>query len=359
MNIMPLIVINSILAVIVVLLSIAEHYLVSYGECEIDINEKKAVRTRGGSYLLGVLYANKIYIPSACGGKATCGQCKVQIMEGAGPILPTEEVFISGEEKNSGVRLACQVKIKNDLKIHIPEHLLEAKEYRAAVTQIIQLTHDIKHIRLKLEDPPNISFKPGQYIQFLVPGTDEFRAYSIASPPSQTSEIELVVRHVPGGLCSTYIHQVLTAGDRVVMTGPFGDFFLREESERDIIGVIGGCGMAPLRSIILHLAERNMPRRVTLFFGARSKRDLFFTRQLSDLQKKYPNFRFIPALSEPKPEDKWEGETGLVTDVVEKHIQDGSRYEGYLCGPPPMIDAAIEVLNKKGMDEKNIYYDKF
>jgi Na+-transporting NADH:ubiquinone oxidoreductase subunit F len=196
-------------------------------------------------------------------------------------------------------------------------------------------------------------------MQFKIPETDEFRAYSIASPPSEDNLIELIVRLIPSGLCSTYIHEVLDINDQITLTGPFGDFYLREDSERNIICIGGGCGMAPIRSILKHLAERNMPRKVMYFFGARSKKDLFFTEELFTLSRRFPNFKYIPALSEPKPQDNWEGETGLITQVVERIMPENGDTEAYLCGPPPMIDAAIKVLTQKGVEEIYIYYDKF
>jgi Na+-transporting NADH:ubiquinone oxidoreductase subunit F len=228
-----------------------------------------------------------------------------------------------------------------------------------ATIKIEDLTHDIKYVLLRLDEPKTIKFKPGQYVQFKVPQTDEFRAYSIASPPSQDNIIELIVRLVPGGLCSTYIHEVLDVNDQITLTGPFGDFYLREDSPRNIICIGGGCGMAPIRSILRHLAERGMPRKAMYFFGARSKKDLFFTEELIALERQFPNFRYIPALSEPKPQDNWTGETGLITQVVERIMPLDGRSEAYLCGPPPMIDASLKVLTKKGMEETHIYYDKF
>lgn len=355
----PIIVMNLILVAIAVLLSIADRFLVTYGECKVIINKEKELVVTGGSSLLSYFVENKIFIPSACGGKATCGYCKVKVLSGGGDILPTEEVYIPKKERIEGLRLACQVKVKNDIEIYIPEDLLHAQEFKTATLLMEDLTHDIKHIVLKLIEPANMQFKPGQYIQFKVPGTDEFRAYSIASVPSQQNMIELIVRLVPGGLCSTYIHEVLDVNDEISITGPYGEFFLREDSTKDIVCIGGGCGMAPMRSIIYYLREKGMPRKIMYFFGARRTRDLFYTEELFDLHKKHPNFRYIPALSEPKPEDKWEGETGLITQVVERYVDDGSNMEAYLCGPGPMIDASIKVLSKKGMAVENILYDKF
>jgi len=371
----PILVMNLILIVVTTLLAIADYYFVSYGRCKIVINKEKIISVEGGRPLLNYFVENKIYIPSACGGKATCGHCKVKVLSGAGSILPTEEVYISSQEKLSGIRLACQVKVRDDVEVYLPEHLFEAKEYISEVEKIIPVTHDIKHIILNLLEPAAMKFKPGQYVQIKVPGSEEFRAYSIASAPSRQNKIELLIRLVPGGLCSTYIHRALDIGDKVTLTGPFGDFYIKEDSTKDILCIAGGCGMAPIRSIVLHLAEKGMKRRVTFFFGARAKRDLFFTEELQELEKKYPEFKYIPALSEPSASDKWDGEVGLITQVVEKYIdqikRDGlevyladrfehaPQLEAYLCGPPPMIDAAIRVLAKHRVLEEDILYDKF
>ncbi|MGC8977627.1 MAG: NADH:ubiquinone reductase (Na(+)-transporting) subunit F [Candidatus Ratteibacteria bacterium] len=354
-----ILIIDLLLLFITFILIKVENLLYPSKKCKITVNKEKIFEVDIGGSLLNYLTENKLFIPSACGGKATCGFCKVKVLSGGGDLLPTEEVFISRSEKMAGVRLACQVKVKSDIEILIPEHLLGAKEFKGKVLEKSPLTHDIKHIVIKLIEPKEIEFKPGQYIQIKVPGTDEFRAYSIASSPYQKDFIELIVRLVPGGLCSTYIHEVMEIGDEVNFTGPFGDFYLREESKRDIIAIGGGCGMAPIRSILLYLIENGLPRKFIFFFGARSKRDLFYTEELREIEKKFPNFKYIPALSEPRKDDKWEGETGLITEVVDRYIENAENFEAYLCGPPPMIDAAIKVLTKKGMDINLIYYDKF
>lgn len=359
MSLVPLIVMVAILVAISVILSVARRLLVDYGECRITINGQKTYTVRGGETLLSYFIANKIFIPSACGGKSTCGFCKTRVLTDVGDLLPTEAVFISPEEKSDGIRLACQVKVKNDIEVRFPEYLLATREYHTRVEAVQALTHDIKHLRLRLESSDAVAFKPGQYIQFKIPGTEEFRAYSIASGPSLASALELVVRLVPGGLCSTYIHEILKEGDRVTITGPYGDFFLREDSTKEMVCIAGGCGMAPIRSILSRLQENGMPRKATYFFGARSKEDLFYTEELKDLARRYPNFRYVPALSEPKPTDQWEGEVGLITQVVERCVGDGSNAEAYLCGPQPMIDASLRVLTGKGMRKEDILYDKF
>jgi len=352
-------VINGMLLVIVCLLLLAEKYLVSYGKCSLTLNGDKHFEVDGGDNLLNYLTRHKIYIPSACGGKATCGFCKVKVLSGAGDILPTEEVYIDKKESEEGMRLACQVKAKKDVEIYIPEYLLEAEEFEAEVDILIDLTHDIKLVGLKILNGKTINFKPGQYIQFKIPGTDEYRAYSIASPNYIKDRVDLTIRLVPGGLCSTYVHKALEKGDKVIFTGSFGDFQLQENSKKDIIGIAGGCGMAPVRSIAYSLAKQGMPRKFFYFFGARTKRDLFFTERFKEMEKEFPNFKYIPALSEPLPDDKWDGEIGFITQIVEKYLDKTSEKEAYLCGPPPMIDAATNVLINKGIQLEDIYYDKF
>jgi len=352
-------VIDAILLVIALILLVAERYLVSYGECSIVINGEKRFKVLGGDNLLTYLNQKKIFIPSACGSKATCGFCKVKALSGAGGILPTEEVYITREEREEGIRLACQVKVKQNVEIFIPEFLLGAEEFESKVVDLKDLTHDIKMVSMKILDSKIINFRPGQYIQFKIPGTDEYRAYSVGSSPRTKDKIELIIRLIPGGLCSTYVHKALEGSDHVTFTGPFGDFYLRDDSNSDIIAIGGGCGMAPIRSIIHHLAEKGMPRRLYYFFGARTKKDLFFTEELKKIEKKFPNFKYIPALSEPLRQDKWDGEVGFITQIAEKYIEQNREHEAYLCGPPPMIDAAIRVLTRKGVSPENIYYDKF
>jgi Na+-transporting NADH:ubiquinone oxidoreductase subunit F len=351
-------VINAILLVIALILLLAERFLVTYGECSLVINGDKIFKVLGGDNILKYLNQRKIFIPSACGGKATCGFCKVNVLSGGGNILPTEEVYITKQEREQGVRLACQVKVKRDVEIYIPEYLLGAEEFESVVTDILPLTHDIKLVSLKISSK-FINFRPGQYIQFKIPGTDEYRAYSVGSCPLTKDRLDLIIRLVPGGLCSSYVHRALEMADQVIFTGPFGDFYLREETSKDIVAIGGGCGMAPIRSIVKYLAEKGMPRRVFYFFGARTKKDLFFTEELRDLEKKFPNVKYIPALSEPKPQDKWEGEVGFITQAAEKYLDETTEKEAYLCGPPPMIDAAIKVLTKKRIPLESIYYDKF
>lgn len=322
------------------------------------VNEDTIIPVKNEDTLLNTLSNQKIYIPSACGGKATCGFCKFRLIEGGGEVKPTELPFLSKEERDLGIRLSCQVKVKDDMKIEIPKELLHAKSYQTKVVEIIEQTYDIKLVRFKLIDPDKMEFKPGQYAQIKVPGIDVIRAYSIASNPKDTSEIELIVRQVPNGKATTFVHKALQVGDKITLTGPYGDFYLRD-SGREMICIAGGSGKAPIRSILYYLKDRGMTRKVTYFFGAKSKRDLYMTEEFEQLMTEFPNFTYVPALSEPLEEDNWKGEVGLITDVVDRHTDDLSEAEAYLCGSPGMINACNKVLSKHKIKEHNVFFDKF
>jgi Na+-transporting NADH:ubiquinone oxidoreductase subunit F len=343
-------------------LLISEKYLANYGTCELSINEGAAVfEQQGGSTLLSALYANKVFIPSACGGKGSCGYCKATVLNGGGPVLPTETPFLSRGELRSGVRLACQVKIKENIEIRLPEELLSVKEYRARVSLIRELTYDIKEVNFDLIEPEEIEQRPGQYIQIQAPSPEGpvFRAYSISSAVYEKNKVQLIVRLVPGGIASTYIHS-LKEGDEVLFTGPYGEFRLIEDEKIDVVCVGGGAGMAPIKNIIYSIYDRWPNRAVYLFFGCRSTRDIFYLDTYEELSKKYPNFKVVYALSDPLEEDeKWEGETGFIHLSVEKHLAPDTSRQAFMCGPPPMIEAATEILKEKKLKDENIFYDKF
>lgn len=348
-----------ILLAITGLLILADVFLGNNGERTIIINETTKIPVYGSDTLLNTLSKEKIFIPSACGGKATCGLCKCKILEGGGEIKPTEDPFLSEYERENGVRLSCQVKVKDNMKIELPNELMNAQEFKTEVVTIKDLTHDIKLIQLKLIDPDTMEFKPGQYAQLNVPGIEVIRAYSIASNPKHTSYIEFIVRMVPKGQATTFVHKALEKGDEVIVTGPYGTFYLQEDSDREIVCIAGGSGKAPIRSILYRLKDMGMPRKTRYFFGAVSKKDLFFTEEFKAMEKEFNNFEYIPALSGPEDSDNWEGDVGLITDVLDKHTGDLSEAEAYLCGSPGMIDACIKVLKKHDMKDENIMYDKF
>lgn len=353
------IILVAVLTIVAVLLALAGYLLGGGSERKVTINDKKEIPVSGDDTLLNALSNEKIFIPSACGGKATCGHCKVIVEEGGGELLATELSFMSNEELSKNVRLACQCKIKEDLKIIIPEELLSVQEYKTEVTEVTPLTHDIKLVKFQLIDPPTIDFKPGQYAQLEVPGLEIQRAYSIASNPDDKSYVELIIRQVPLGKATTFVHKALEVGDKIRLLGPFGHFYLDEHSDRDIVCIAGGSGKAPIRSILFYLRDHGMERKVKYFFGARTKKDLYYTEEFQALSKEFPNFQYYPALSEPLPEDEWTGDIGLITEVVDKYCKNLEDDEAYLCGSPGMIDACFKVLAKNGMPTERIYCDKF
>lgn len=349
--------------VLALLMVLADATLGNYGVVNIRVNDERDLEVEGGQSLLATLKDNQIFIPSACGGRGSCGLCKLRILDGAGDALPTELPWLSAAERKQQVRLSCQVKVKQDMRIEIPKDLLSVRQFETRVSSIRDLTHDIKEVRLKLVDPPEMDYRAGAFIQFEVPAyklTDEpvYRAYSMSSTPSEHDEIELEIRYVPNGICTTYVFQYLKAGDPVTINGPHGDFRL-SDTDRDMICIAGGSGMAPLKSILYDMRDRGIKRKATYFFGARARRDLFLVDDMRKLESQLPDFRFVPVLSDPAEGDDWDGETGLVTEAVERHVDDAADQEAYLCGSPLMIDACIKVLRAKGMPEAQIFYDKF
>ncbi len=348
------------LAVIILL---AEHFLMDYGEVELQVNDK-TFKVKGGSTVLGTLKQEKIFLPSACGGRATCAYCKVKAVTGFGDILPTEAPLLTKEEVSQNIRLACQIKVKNNCSVTIPEELFSIKEFTARLDSVEYLTYDIKHFKFKLLSPSEIDFKAGQYVQFQSPPYGEvsesvYRAYSMSGRADARDVIELMVRLVPEGICTTYMFNHLKVGHEVSLTGPYGDFFLRD-TDRKMVCIAGGSGMAPIRSILSGMSTGDIEKRRPVFlFGARARRDLFLLSEWAEFEAKHPGFRFIPALSGQEPGDDWSGETGRITDVIAKYVPDGRDFEAYLCGSPGMLNACVDVLRNLGVNEERIFYDKF
>lgn len=345
---------------ITVLLLLAAKYLCRYGRVKVRINGKDAFEQDGGGKLLDALYDHSIFIPSACGGQGTCGFCKVCVKAGGGPLLPTEEPFMSDDERAKGMRLACQVKLREDVELEIKPEYLSVKQVKATVAATELVAADIREIHLALPEGTELPFVPGQYVQVQVPNRKEtvFRAYSLASPPSRKNEIELLVRHIPEGLGSTYLHS-LKAGEPVTFTGPYGDFKLEESSERALVCVGGGVGMAPMRSLLRHLAEVNPEKECWLFFGARTEEQLLYRKEFAELAAKMPHFHLHFALSEPEKSPEWKGETGFIHQSVEANLPSGSACQAFLCGPPKMLEAARKVLRGKGLADTDIFADEF
>jgi Na+-transporting NADH:ubiquinone oxidoreductase subunit F len=356
-------VVSAIGAVLAALLTVSEMFFRNYGPCEITINDEKKITVDGGGDLLSALVAEKIFIPSACGGRSTCGLCKVKVIEGSGMILPTEEPHLSKEERANGIRLSCQVRIRNNLRIRIPEELFLVKEYETIVEKITGLSHDIKEFRFVLKEPAEIRFTPGQYVQILTPkygkNTEEvYRAYSMSSDASDKNHIELVIRLVPGGICTTYCFEHLKEGDPVKLNGPYGEFRL-SKTNAPMIFIAGGSGMAPMKSLLHQMDNEGINRNCTYFFGANKVKELFMRDLMAEFERKLPNFKFVPVVAKPDADEKWDGETGLVTEAVRRAFQTAADCEAYLCGSPGMIDASIAVLKELGMTEDRIFFDKF
>lgn len=346
-----------------IILVLAEKNILNYGTCFISVNGgERDLEVEGGSSLLSTLADNDIYVPSACGGRGSCAYCKVKVITGAGPISPVEEPYLSEQEKEEGIRLSCQVKVRNDLAISIPEELFKIQKFKGHLEYKKELTHDIVELRINLIEPAKIDFKAGQYIQLQsepYKGRDSvMRAYSISSPPSDQENIELDIRLVPDGICTTWVFDYLEEGQKVDFSGPYGDFYLRD-TEAPLVFVAGGSGMAPIHSIVNYMVENNIHREATYIFGARTQEDLFYTEELQKIDKEHDWFTFIPALSNEPEDSNWDGARGLVTDVLMERYDKMTEYEAYLCGSPGMIKACEKSLKELEILNKNIFYDEF
>ncbi|MBT3278053.1 MAG: 2Fe-2S iron-sulfur cluster binding domain-containing protein [Phycisphaerales bacterium] len=339
-----------------ILLLIANYFLANYGECKLDINSgDREIVIDGGCTLLDALYQNEVYIPSACGGQGTCGFCKVGVTDGGGEILPTEIPYLTSDDLAKNVRLACQVKVKQDMTLKIREDFLNVKEFAAELTEATMVSPDCRELHFKLIEPEEMDFRPGQYIQIRVP-SGEFRAYSICSAVSSKNSIELLVRLLPGGLGSTYLHEI-EVGDEVSMTGPYGEFVL--DTEKDLICVGGGCGMAPMRSLVRTIHELGTGQNVWLFFGARTPEHGMYYDEFLELAKEMPGLHVHYSMSEPQDCPEWTGATGFIHEAVAHNISGGDTKQAFLCGPPMMIEATMDVLETKGMNRDEVFFDEF
>ncbi len=386
------------------LLMMARSRLVSTGNVTISINDdaERSITVPSGSTLLSTLANQQIFIPSACGGKGTCGVCKVEVLEGGGALLPTETSHVSPGEARHHVRLSCQVKVKQDMKIHVEEEIFGVRRWKCRVRSNENVATFIKELVLELPAGETVPFRAGGYVQIECPPhlveyknievPEEYRddwetfglfkltststesvqrAYSMANYPDEADIIMLNVRiatppprtsGLPPGLMSSYIFN-LKAGDEVIISGPFGEFFAKPTTnEMCFIG--GGAGMAPMRSHIFDQFRRlHTERKVTFWYGARSLREAFYVEDFDAIAKENPNFTWHLALSEPRPEDNWTGYTGFIHDVLyreylSKHPAPED-IEYYLCGPPMMLQACMKMLDSLGVDRENIAFDDF
>ena len=397
---------SGVILILVLMLNFAESKLLPQGNVSININgdDDKSLQVRPGSTLLSALATENIFLPSACGGGGTCAMCKCQVNEGGGEILSTEKGHISRTEAKENWRLACQVKIKEDMKVHVPDEIFNIQKWDCTVRSNNNVATFIKELVLELPKGENLNFTAGGYIQIDIPEyhqlgfknfnvekeyhedwdkfkiwdvvanneEDCFRAYSMANHPAEGNIIMLNVRiatpppalwdQVPPGIASSYIFN-LKKGDKVTISGPFGEFFAKD-SDREMIYLGGGAGMAPMRSHLFDLLDtKKTDRKITFFYGARSAREMFYHDDFLKLEKEHSNFKYIVGLSEPMPEDKWEGPTGFIHNVaLEEYLkdhEDPTEVEYYMCGPPMMIDACDKMLYDLGVEREMIAYDSF
>ncbi len=394
-----------VIVALVAFLMVARSKLVATGEVSIIVNDDpdKAMHTQAGGTLLGTLSANQIFIPSACGGKGSCGVCTVKVTEGGGALLPTEVSHINRGEAREGVRLSCQVKVKGDMKIELPPEIFEVRKWKCTVRSNHNVATFIKELVLELPEGEAVPFRAGGYIQIECPPhvtkyadfdiEDEYReewdkydmwryvskvdaevtrAYSMANYPEEEGTIMLNVRvasppprapeGTPPGIMSSYIFG-LKPGDEVTISGPFGEFFAKE-TDAEMMFIGGGAGMAPMRSHIFDQLKRlNSKRKITYWYGARSLREAFYQDEFDELARKHDNFEWHLALSEPLPEDNWDGYVGFIHQVVfDNYLKDHEAPEDieyYLCGPPMMLKACMQMFEDLGVEEENIAFDDF
>lgn len=392
-------------AVVLMLVTVilgARNLLVPSGDVHIDINGERDIASGAGQKLLGALAQAGLFVPSACGGGGTCGQCRVRVLEGGGKLLPTESSLINRREAAEGYRLSCQVAIKEDLRIELPRELFGIRKWECRVRSNRSVSTFIKELILELPKGEDVAFRAGGYIQIECPpyhlkfsdfdipehlrgdwdkydlwrfeaGTKHrvTRAYSMANYPGEAGIIMLNVRiatpppdhpEVPPGIMSSYIFG-LQPGDTVTIAGPFGEFFAKE-TDAEMIFVGGGAGMAPMRSHIFDQLKRlDSKRPMTFWYGARSKREIFYQEDFDELARGHDNFEWHIALSDPQPEDNWQGETGFIHKVLfEKYLKDHPTPEDceyYLCGPPMMTASVIGMLHSLGVEDDNILLDNF
>ncbi len=392
-----------VLALVALLLA-ARRKLVPSGAVTIHINNdpSKALKVAAGNTLLGTLGDNKIFIPSACGGKGACGVCEVIVKSGGGSLLPTETGFISRGEAKRGCRLACQVKVKRDMAIEIPPEIFDVRKWRCKVISNHNVATFIKELRLALPEGEDVPFRAGGYMQLECPphdidfktfdieapyrdDWDKFdlwrfksvltepieRAYSMANYPLEKGELLFTIRiafppgykpGIPPGIMSSFVFN-LKPGDEITVSGPFGEFFARD-TNKEMCFIGGGAGMAPMRSHIFDQLKRlKSPRRMSFWYGARSLKEAFYVEEFEALAAANPNFSWHLALSEPLPEDNWTGATGFIHNVLRNQYLAGHSapedIEYYMCGPGVMNKAVIEMLLSLGVDRENILLDDF
>ena len=398
-----------VILLLVIILLIAKRYLSPSGKVKVTINGEKEVEVEVGSSLLSTLAENKIFLPSACGGGGSCAQCRCQVEAGGGEILPTEKVHFSRKEQQANWRLGCQVKVKQDMEIKVPEAVLGVKKWECEVVSNNNVATFIKEFVVRLPKGEHLNFVSGGYIQIDIPKYDikyadyeiedrfrgdwdkfkmwdltckneeeTMRAYSMDNYPAEGDIVMLNVRiatppfdrvnggfmNVPPGISSSYIFS-LKPGDKVMVSGPFGEFHPILDSGREMLYVGGGAGMAPLRSHILHLLKtlKITDRKISYWYGARSKNEIFYEEDFRELEREFPNFSFHIALSDPLPEDNWTGPVGFIHNVIlNNYLKDHEAPEDveyYMCGPGPMAKAVEKMLYDLGVPRNMLMFDDF
>ncbi len=317
-----------------------------------------------GDNLFRTLREAHVFIPTICGGNGFCGQCKIKVLQGA-DTPPTDKELrkLSAEEIAAGWRLSCQIPVRGDMTIELPEATRDVRLYSSKVSALEMKNHDMRRVRLELETPPAIRFLPGAFILVDIPPAPgaprgATRTYSIATPPSLETALELNVRLVPGGIGSGYVHNTLKVGDAVTFSGPYSGY-ARCDDANPLLCVAGGSGMAPVLSILRHLDERKSPRKIVYFFGAKTSVDLCYMDELQALEKSLPDFAFVPVVEQPTEAERARYETGLVTEAIARRVADASFCSAYLCGGPGMLNACCDVLSKTGLRSENVFFDKF
>jgi propane monooxygenase reductase component len=297
-----------------------------------------------------------------------CAACKSFVLDGDDIELDRYSTFaLPDYEKEEGYTLLCRAHVYEDVTIELLNYdedmIRSGLPIQQAVAEVVAntpVTHDLRHLVLRLVQPRELTFFPGQYVDIAIPGTGATRSFSMANTSSRDSgQLEFVIKVYPDGLFSHFLDTRLAVGDRLDLTGPFGVFTLRDGYDSDLVFVGGGAGMAPILSLLRSMAERGVRRKATYYYGARGRRDLCFEAELRGLAESMPGFRYVPALSEPAGGDGWDGEVGLITDVVRRYEQDLTGAHAYVCGPPPMVEAAVPLLTSLGVAEKRVYFDKF
>ncbi len=356
-----LLVVNSLVLGLCLLLVVSRRHLGNYGSCGIHLEDGRELVSEGGNSLLMSLVAHRVFIPSACGGRGTCGCCKVRITEGGGPVAATERSILTHREILEQTRLSCQVKVRGRMKITLPEEFRGVREFEVEVVRTEAATDLIRKITFGLRGPSEIDFKPGQYIQTILELPDEepvIRGYSVASSPTRTGSIELDVRLVEGGIMSSHLHR-LEVGSRLKITGPYGDLFLRETTDRTVVCIAGGVGLAPMKSIISFLHEKKSGRKIYLFHGVGDLSQLYDRTEFEELGKLNPRFIYVPAISDDATSDIWTGQRGLVTEVFSRIFPKDEPAEAYVCGPPAMVQAVLPLLREKGIRPQDTFHDAF